>query len=149
MAKWESTFTDLLKYETEKILTTKYRRWTQVLREGKQFHHATPVVLLFVTNPVISNKTWFFQKPFHIVRRYQVWIRIELSSTNWYFSLPIDKSSYLQCRYCIAANRSLYIISVLRVILYVKDLCVLGFHDKGIDVQCCCGKYLGIVLSGW
>jgi len=38
---------------------------------------------------------------------------------------------------------------VLRVILYVKGLVVLGFHDKGIGVQCGCGKCLGIVLSGW
>jgi hypothetical protein len=69
----------------------------------------------------------FFQKPFHIVRRYQVWIRIELTSTNLYFSLPIDRSSNLQCRYCIVANRSLYIISVLCVILYVKGIGVLSF----------------------
>ena len=68
------------------------------------------------------------------------------------------KSSNLQCGYCIVANRSQYIISVLHVILYVKGLGVLGFHDKGlgvlgfydkgIGVQCGCGKCLGIVLSG-
>jgi hypothetical protein len=37
---------------------------------------------------------------------------------------------------------------VLRVILYVKGLGVLGFHDKGIDVQSVCDTCLGIVLSG-
>jgi len=37
-------------------------------------------------------------------------------------------------------------IPVLHVILYVGVLC---FHDKGIGVQCCCVKCLGIVLSGW
>ena len=29
-----------------------------------------------------------------------------------------------------------------------KGIGVLGFHDKDSGVQCCCGKCLGIVLSG-
>ena len=72
-----------------------------------------------------------------------------MSSTNLDFTLPIDKSSNLQCRYFIVSKPFLVYNFRVACDLYVKGLGVLGFHDKSLGVLGFCGKCLGIVLSGY